>query len=100
MSFAEIYNEKVGDLLAPDGRQLPIRHSQAQGFYIEGATVVDCTSMDDANAVLEEGLRNRTRMAHAMNADMFFLTFMLTFGEFLANFERLVLGCIETNLCK
>ena len=29
-----------------------------------------------------------------------FLTFFLTFGEFLANFERLVLGCIETNLCK
>ena len=26
--------------------------------------------------------------------------FFLTFGEFLANFERLVLGCIETNLCK
>ena len=28
------------------------------------------------------------------------LTFFLTFGDFLANFERLVLGCIETNLCK
>ena len=26
--------------------------------------------------------------------------FFLTFGDFLANFERLVLGCIETNLCK
>ena len=25
--------------------------------------------------------------------------FFLTFGEFLANFEKLVLGCIETNLC-
>ena len=31
---------------------------------------------------------------------MMFRTFVLTFGEFLANFERLVLGCIETNLCK
>ena len=30
MSFAEIYNEKVGDLLAPDGRQLPIRHRWLQ----------------------------------------------------------------------
>ena len=26
--------------------------------------------------------------------------FFLTSGEFWANFERLVLGCIETNLCK
>ena len=28
------------------------------------------------------------------------LTCFLTFGECLANFERPVLGCIETNLCK
>ena len=26
--------------------------------------------------------------------------FFLTFGDLLANFERLALGCIETNLCK
>ena len=30
---------------------------------------------------------------------MFILTFFLTFGEILANFERLVLFCIEANLC-
>ena len=28
------------------------------------------------------------------------LTFMLTFGEFLVNFERVVLGCIEAGFCK
>ena len=28
------------------------------------------------------------------------LTFILTFGYFLANFERLVLGCIEAEFCK
>ena len=29
--------------------------SSAQGFYIEGVTVVECHSLDDAKAVLEEG---------------------------------------------
>ena len=28
-----------------------------------------------------------------------FLIIILTFGEFLANFERLVLGCIEAEFC-
>ena len=33
-------------------------------------------------------------------APMFFLSFILTFGYVLANFERLVLGCIEAEFCK
>ena len=31
---------------------------------------------------------------------MFFLISVLTFGKFLLNFERLVLGCIEAEFCK
>ena len=31
---------------------------------------------------------------------MMVLTFSLTFGDFWVNFERLVLGCIETKVCK
>ena len=31
---------------------------------------------------------------------MFFLTFILTFEYLLANFEGLVLGCIEAEFCK
>ena len=34
------------------------------------------------------------------NVPMFFLTFIPTFGYFLANFERLVLGCINAKFCK
>ncbi len=30
---------------------------------------------------------------------MFVLTFVLTFGQFLANFERLVLLCIDADFC-
>ena len=31
---------------------------------------------------------------------MFFLIVILTFGEFLANFERLVHCCIDADFCK
>ena len=37
--------------------------------------------------------------ARAAELPMMVLTFFLTFGGFLANFERLVLFCIEANLC-
>ena len=42
----------------------------------------------------------RTGSQAPRNDPMFLLTSIPTFGNFLANFERLVLGCIETNLCK
>ena len=35
-----------------------------------------------------------------VNLAMMFLTFFLTFGELLANFERLVRGCINAKFCK
>ena len=31
---------------------------------------------------------------------LFFLILILIFGKFLANFERIVLGCIEAKVCK
>ena len=37
---------------------------------------------------------------HGKRAAMFFLTSSLTSSKFLANFERLVLGCIEAEFCK
>ena len=40
------------------------------------------------------------RGAKPRRLPMFFLTFTLTFGSFLANIERLVLGCIEAEFCK
>ena len=59
---------------------------------------------DLATARLWE-LHDATREDSATSAStersyMFFLTCSLTFGDFLANFKGLVLGCIETNLCK
>ena len=56
----------------------------------------------DGVLALREGVPEPDGLVAGAGDDLprMFLTFFLTFGEFLANFERLVLGCIETNLCK
>ncbi|KAI8928585.1 P-loop containing nucleoside triphosphate hydrolase protein [Entophlyctis helioformis] len=66
-SYLEIYNEHVQDLLNPPNTTLPVRWSAERGFYVENLFIVDCEVLDDALAVLEEGLRNRTTASHDMN---------------------------------
>ncbi|KAL7751872.1 hypothetical protein RI367_002872 [Sorochytrium milnesiophthora] len=65
--FVEIYNEQVQDLLHPTSVTLPLRWTQQGGFYVENSFIVHCESLSDCLAVLEEGTRNRTIGAHAMN---------------------------------
>jgi hypothetical protein len=66
-SYLEIYNETVLDLLNPQDSGLPVRWSQERGFFVEHLYIVDCDSLDDCLAVLEEGLRNRTTGAQSSN---------------------------------
>ncbi|KAL1451571.1 hypothetical protein WDU94_005932 [Cyamophila willieti] len=67
-TFLEIYNEKVIDLLNNTRRSLPVRWSKkSRSFFVENLFTVDCEELDDLLAVLEEGMRNRSVGAHAMN---------------------------------
>ncbi|KAI9220464.1 P-loop containing nucleoside triphosphate hydrolase protein [Blastocladiella britannica] len=66
-AYLEIYNEAVQDLLNPSAASLPVRWKRNRGFYVENLFVVECEVLDDCLAVLEEGLRNRTTGAHALN---------------------------------
>ncbi|KAK6190599.1 hypothetical protein SNE40_002429 [Patella caerulea] len=55
-SYLEIYNEQVIDLLNPaHKRYLSVRWSKNKGFYVENLFTIECNSMDDLSAVLEEG---------------------------------------------
>jgi hypothetical protein len=54
-SYLEIYNENVLDLLNPQNSGLPVRWSAERGFFVEHLYIVDCDSLDDCLAVLEEG---------------------------------------------
>ncbi|XP_025201494.1 kinesin-like protein KIF12 [Melanaphis sacchari] len=69
-SFLEIYNEKVIDLLNPGTvrKPLDVRWSRkARNFYVDNLFMVDCEELDDLQAVLEEGMKNRTVGSHNMN---------------------------------
>ena len=68
-SFTEIYNEQIKDLLNPSSGVLHCRWNPANGFFVEDLVIVDCTSVDDLIAVLNEGIRNRKSGSHELNKD-------------------------------
>ncbi|XP_038601258.1 kinesin-like protein KIF12 isoform X3 [Tachyglossus aculeatus] len=68
VSYLEIYNEQVRDLLSGDSpRPLPVRWSKAKGFYVEQLKTVEFRSLDTISQLLQEGLRRRQSSAHTLN---------------------------------
>ncbi|KAJ3044377.1 Kinesin- protein 12 [Rhizophlyctis rosea] len=67
LSYLEVYNEMVQDLLSTTITSLPVRHTHERGFYVDDLIEVDCKTLDDAMGVLDEGLRNRTTRSHKLN---------------------------------
>ncbi len=63
--MCDIYHDFIGifqviDLLNSNQRRaLPVRWSKNKGFYVENLFIVECETIDDLFAVLEEG-RPRT----------------------------------------
>ncbi|KAI9101785.1 P-loop containing nucleoside triphosphate hydrolase protein [Phlyctochytrium arcticum] len=67
-SYLEIYNEHVHDLMNTAAQtSLPVRWTAQRGFYVENLLILECQTLDDCMAVLQEGLRNRTTRAHQLN---------------------------------
>ena len=50
--------QQVQDLLNPSRARdsLPVRWSRDRGFYVENLFFVECDTLDDLTAVLEEGM--------------------------------------------
>ncbi|KAG9394295.1 kinesin [Carpediemonas membranifera] len=67
-SFAEIYMEKIRDLLAPENDNLPVRESPDKGIYVEGLTEEYVGNEMDIMTVLEEGEKSRSVAFTEMNA--------------------------------
>ncbi|BBN16782.1 hypothetical protein MPTK1_7g09250 [Marchantia polymorpha subsp. ruderalis] len=68
-SYYEVYNEQVNDLLRLDAPPRDVKWSSKDGFYVDNLLLVDCETLDDVFAVLEEGSRNRKVGSHEMNKD-------------------------------
>lgn len=72
VSYLEIYNEKVYDLLAKDKdtilQDLPIREDQARKIVIPNLSEVPINSMDEFRKTYERGCKNRTTAATSLNS--------------------------------
>ncbi|KAG9392675.1 Kinesin motor domain [Carpediemonas membranifera] len=69
MSFIELYNEQVFDLLNSNRTNLKIRWTKDEGYFAENAFVVACDTVADAMEVLTEGRHNRQVGSHDLNRD-------------------------------
>ena len=68
-SFLEIYLEQIRDLLNPANGVLHDRWNVKNGFFVENLMIVECSTVDDMVAVLNEGMKNRKVGAHDLNSD-------------------------------
>ena len=67
LSFLQIYNEVVTDLLAGSRRPLKLRENSSAGVYIEGLRVLTLKSADQSLAMLRIGMKNREVKKTALN---------------------------------
>ncbi|ORX50933.1 kinesin-domain-containing protein [Hesseltinella vesiculosa] len=68
VSYIEIYNEKVRDLLNPKNKgNLKVREHPSTGPYVEDLSRLVVSSFDDINHLMDEGNKARTVAATNMN---------------------------------
>ncbi|GAB0091221.1 hypothetical protein DMENIID0001_060350 [Sergentomyia squamirostris] len=71
VSYMEIYNEKVHDLLypKPNKQSLRVREHNVLGPYVDGLSQLTVTSFLDIDSLMAEGNKSRTAAATNMNAE-------------------------------
>ena len=60
ISYFEVYNETVNDLLNPKNRGLEVRESVQKGIFVANLTEIDVGSYPEALDLLERGDRSKT----------------------------------------
>lgn len=68
LSYVEIYNETIRDLLVPSSDSLELREDPLRGPTIVGVTNLPVTDTESVMALLQDGNRRRTQEATAANA--------------------------------
>ncbi|KAI3365687.1 hypothetical protein L3Q82_010770 [Scortum barcoo] len=67
MSYLEIYNEKVLDLLSPSSQDLPIREDKDKNIFIPGLTHTTISSFSDFDKHFVPATLNRTTASTKLN---------------------------------
>ena len=69
VSYMEIYNEKVRDLLNPSDKTLKVREHAATGPYVDGLVKTAVQNATEIHDLIEEGGKSRTIAATNMNSE-------------------------------
>lgn len=69
MSYLEIYNELIKDLLTTDDKNLDLREDPFKGVVVHGITEVEVESTNQIMTLLKVGGRNRTKEATAVHLE-------------------------------
>ena len=67
VTYLQIYNESIDDLLKPEKKHLSIREGTKKGLYVEGLSEWAVRSPNDIYALLERGALCRTKAYTNMN---------------------------------
>ena len=67
VTYLQIYNESIDDLLKSEKKHLSIRENHKKGIYVEGLSEWAVCSPNDIYALLEKGAQNRTKAHTKMN---------------------------------
>ena len=67
VTYLQIYNESIDDLLKSEKKHLSIRESHKKGIYVEGLSEWAVCSPNDIYALLERGAQSRTKAQTKMN---------------------------------
>ena len=68
MTYIEIYNETLRDLLTDDSGELDLREDGAGNSVVSGARTMEISSAEQVMLLLRDGNRRRTQEATAANA--------------------------------
>lgn len=69
VSFVEIYNEQLRDLLDSKKGRLEVHEAAGQGMFVKGATKVVVRSVEDMRKTLEAGMAERVTATTMMNSE-------------------------------
>jgi len=69
LSYCEIYNEALYDLLHFDERQLALKWDPVRGFHAPELHVQECPTLAEARAAVARGVRHRRVGSHNLNLE-------------------------------
>jgi hypothetical protein len=62
MSYLEIYNEQIRDLLAPDNGHLDLRDDSKKGIHVAGLSEINASSTNEASCKANKLGTNNSRL--------------------------------------